>query len=355
MEGCSDIIYPGDLDDYMYSWPSWFFVVIFVPLVASFGVFSNCAFIFAVYRVRIMRSITNMYLVNLAIADSCLLIAALSQYIGDYIVSPDYDLRFSFHTTFGCSVPNFLIYLCYYASLWTVTLVSLERYLAICHTFWHRLISTKKRALRMIAVVWLIALVFSGFAAPYTPITLCLKSSASNDSLIVRQIPYCEFSCQSCAGILYITDLIQFFFAMTSNITMYTLIIYKLGKTEFPTGDESSTVESRRAQQTRNAVARMLIINGVLFFICLTPFSIANLESICKLFDISIFSQVFVNHLGWIGRVLFLVNSTLNPLVYSASNRRYRMAFRQAFGFRTETGVNSSTFSATKTCTTSQL
>ena len=120
---------------------TWSFVVIlFVPLVTSFGIFSNCSFIFTVYRVRIMRNITNMYLVNLAITDSCLLIAAFSQYIGDYIVSPDYDLSFSFHTAFGCSVPSFLLYLCRYASWWTVTLVSLERDLAICQIFWHRLL-----------------------------------------------------------------------------------------------------------------------------------------------------------------------------------------------------------------------
>ena len=179
MENCDATMEETRLRDYKYTTLTWSFVVIFVPLVTSFGIFSNYTFIFTVYRVRIMRNIINMYLVNLAIADSCLLITAFSQYIGDYIMSPDYDLHFSFHTTFGCSVPNFLIYLCYYVSLWTVTLVSLERYLAICHTFWHRLVNTKKRALRMIAVVLMVAVVFAAFAMSIKPITICLTNSTA--------------------------------------------------------------------------------------------------------------------------------------------------------------------------------
>ena len=347
MENCDVVVKPDEL--LTYTWSSWSFVVIFVPLIAAFGIFSNCAFVFVVFRVKSMRNVTNIYLVNLAFADSSLLLAAFSQYLGDYIVSPEYDMRFSFHTIFGCAAPNFLIYLCYYASLWTVTLVSLERYLAICHTFWHRMITNKGRAIRMVCLVWVISSLFAFLAAPYTPIQMCVVPS-DNITTRVLTIPYCEFACDKCAGALYLTDCFQFFIALFANVIMYSLIVYQLSRTDFATESNSNSTGgngNNRALQTRNAVAKMLIINGVIFFICLSPFSIANIESIFAFFGGSVFDTAFVNHLGWIGRVLFLVNSSLNPLVYSASNPRYRSAFLQAFGVKEETNRHQSL----KTCT----
>ncbi len=318
-----------------YTNASWAFVTIFVPLVVVFGLVSNCAFVFVVYRVTFMRNITNVYLVNLAIADSSLLIAGFVQYIGDYINCPDYDLRFSFHTSFGCSVPNFLIYLCYYASLWTVTLVTMERYLAICHTFWHRLISNHTRAIRMVSVVWFVSLMFAGFAAPYSRTTLCALDD-DNGTEVKFSATYCIFTCEWCIGALYMTDLIQFVFTLIVNLVMYALIVYHLGKSVFPisNNDEAMTQSHMRTVQTRHQVAKMLIINGLVFFVCLTPFSIANIESLIKQYnyDSRLFSERSVVLLSWAGRVLFLINSAINPLVYNASNLRYRMAFKQAFG-----------------------
>ena len=328
MTNCFDNITDDKSSVYEYTVASRAFVTVFVPLVVVVGILSNSAFILVVYRVKFMQNVTNIYLVNLAIADCFLLFAAFTQYIGDYIVSPNYDLRFSFYSSFGCSMPNFLIYLCYYASLWTVTLVSVERYLAICHTFWHRIVSNYKRAVRMVGVVWIISLLFASLSAPYASVTICAVS-ANNTALITAEFIYCQFSCELCAGALYVTDLIQFLIAMFLNLTMYILIVCHLSKSTIAVAEDVTQAE--RAIQTRNAVAKMLIINGVLFFICLFPFSLLNMENIAERFKFSIFSKPFVIYSSWIGRVLFLLNSVSNPFVYNASNPRYRLAFQQTF------------------------
>ena len=321
----------------LYTHASWSFVVIFVPLVAAFGIVSNCSFIFVVYRVKSMRNVTNIYLINLAIADCSLLIAASIQYIGDYIISPKYDLHFSFYTAFGCSVPNFLIYLSYNASLWTITLVSFERYLATCHIFWHRLVANKSRAIRLVLLVWIISLIFGGLATPYTPINICVLDA--NDT-VIEHLPYCDFVCNWCEGALYLTDCILFSIALIVNITMYCLIIHKLSNAKplpestHHCNGSNSRRNLEKSIKTRNAVAKMLIINGCVFFICLTPFSIANIESIFQYFHGSVFADQFVGHLGWAGRVLFLLNSALNPLLYNVSNPRYRAAFQESFSLK---------------------
>ena len=325
--------------EYTYSDLSWCFVLIFVPIVAVFGIAFNCAFIFVVFRVQFMRNITNIYLVNLAIADTCLLIAAFSQYIGDYLVSPVYDFRFSFHTAFGCSFPNFLIYLCYYASLWTVTLVSIERYLAVCHTFYHRLVSSKGRAIRMVLSVWLISLLFALVSTPYTTTSVCViqdnDSAFGEPPVVTATYPYCEFYCTWCGIALYISDVLLFIIALLITLTMYVLILHSLTKSGgAPLRQNEYKLHNNQSRvvQTRNTVAKMLMVNGIVFFVCLFPFSIANIDSISNHFGVYPFDSGFIYPLGWAGRVLFLLNSALNPLIYNATNPRYRMAFGQAFG-----------------------
>ena len=314
-----------DLDTYKYSSASWAFVLVFVPIVTVFGILCNVAFIVVVYRVHSMRNITNIYLVNLAIADSSLLTIAVCQYIGDYIVLPDYDLRFSFHSTIGCFMPNMLIYLCYYASLWTITIISIERYFAICHPFWHRVVSSKQRSVRMVLAAWFISAIFAGFSVPYTAISLCVLSP---DMEVVKIIPSCRFYCDWCAFVLYITDVLQFIIALISNTILYVLIVINLNKETYSFEDNARKFSE--AIRTRNAVTKMLVINGILFFVCLFPFSIANIDSIVNYFGLYPFHTELIFPIGWAGRVLFLLNSAINPVIYNITNPRYRSAFKAA-------------------------
>ena len=59
MEQC-DVNYTSDeLTQYQYSTVSWSVILVFVPLVEAFGVSSNFAFIFVVYCIKSMRTITR--------------------------------------------------------------------------------------------------------------------------------------------------------------------------------------------------------------------------------------------------------------------------------------------------------
>ncbi|XP_072037859.1 thyrotropin-releasing hormone receptor-like [Amphiura filiformis] len=314
-------------DQYQYSTLSWSVVLIFVPLVSAFGIFCNLTFIFVVYKVPYMRNITNIFLVNLSIADSSLLAAGGIQYIGDYIVSPKYDLQFSFHTLFGCIVPDFMTYLFFNASLWIITVVSIERYLAICRPLWHRRSKSKRRALRMVMAAWIASALFASFSTPKTVQWYCLISS---NAKIIQRVPACRDYCDSCHKVLNILDLTQFVVALIVNTVMYALIVLQLSKSPF--SDQNSPASENRANQARNAVARMLIINGIVFFICLFPYSIINVIRIGEAFHVFVVNASWRYTLAWVARIFFLINSTLNPLVYNATNARYRLAFKQAFG-----------------------
>ncbi len=315
-------------EDHRYSTTSWSFQVLFTPLVTIFGILCNSTFIYTVYRIRFMHTITNIYLVNLAVADSILLIAAFSQYISDYINCPTYDLQFSMRTTFGCVASNLFIYTFYYASLWTIVLVAIERYLAS-----HRIVGHRKVAIFSIVIVWVISLAFGSIAAPGVTKTVCIVSSPEGD---VIRIPRCSSTCESCDLALYLTDLIQFVVALILNIIFYTLIVHKVSGSSFATQDDVAEEDIPGfGSRARNKIITMLIINGVVFFVCLAPFSVVNLHSVTRNIVGSTFMHKQVSNIvAWVGRILFLINSAVNPLVYNATNPRYRLAFRRAFCFR---------------------
>ena len=327
MEHCDENITTEQAAEYQYSTISWSIILIFIPLVTAFGVSCNSAFIFVVHRVKAMRTTTNIFLINLAIADSLLLIVACIKSVRGYFNSPIYDFP-SLFTGFECAVHGLLIYLCYYTSLWTVTLVSIERYLAVCHPLWHRLVNSKRRAIRLAVFSWFVSLLFASIQLPGTSTkTTCIVPY----SVITHRISVCVYNCEWCQKTVFGTDLIQFIIALFLNIVLYSLIVRKLTKSTFIGVSELHISTSvRKRTETRNSVAKMLIVNGIVFFVCLTPFSIINLNSLgwIKL------NVKLENPFIWIGRVMFLLNSALNPLIYNAANSRYRLAFKQAFHFK---------------------
>ena len=301
-------------------------IFICVPLVAAFGILCNSTFIIIVYREKELHTITNIFLVNLAIADFCFLTLTLAKSITSYTNSPVYDLASSFNTMFGCITPNLLIYLCYYASLWTITLVSIERYLAVCHPMWHRLVNDKWRAFRMVVATWLISILFASPTIPkWTIQAICIISSDGME--ITEQIPGCSHSCISCKVILYSTDLLQFVIALIISITLYSLIVRSLTQSTGLHELQRNTT----AHPMRNTVARMLIVNTTVFFICLTPFTIINIGNIGYVMEWFKWHDSTHVSLGWVARVLSLLNSALNPLIYNATNPAYRSVFKKAF------------------------
>ena len=329
MKDCS-INITSDLSyKYEYSTVSWSVILICVPLITIIGACCNFAFIFVVYRVKTMRTTTNIFLVNLAVADLSLLITSFSQYIGTYAISPVYDVGFSFYSNFGCIMHDLLTYLCYYASLWTIALVSIERYLAICRPLWHRVVDTKRRAMRMVFATWCISLLFASLTVPMRRSRIVCLISADHGG-IAERIPQCTRDCKWCNVAINSTDLLQFVAALFVNIILYSLIVRRLNTSSSEDAFQGGNLK-KNGSKIRNSVARMLIINGIVFFVCLSPFSVNNIDSVGRTLEWFSLDQALVTSFTWIARFFFLLNSALNPLIYNATNPRYRLAFKEAF------------------------
>ena len=128
------------------------------PTIGVFGLLLNASFVYMIWCSKKMHTNTNMYLVNLAISDSVYLAYTTWYCLSSYMSSPyKTDERF-LRGDIGCVLSDFTEYTSYYSSLWLVALVTLERYLAICHPFTHRVVDTRKRANRLIGACWVLGI-----------------------------------------------------------------------------------------------------------------------------------------------------------------------------------------------------
>ncbi|XP_072025368.1 neuropeptides capa receptor-like [Amphiura filiformis] len=314
----------------IYSRRDVIFVIIVIPIIALFGLVTNSSFLFVLYRIDSMRTVTNFYLGNLAVADACALIFITSKHVWTYMVNSTIQKGIPWKSPIGCLL-LYLSYVVYYTSVFIITLVSIERYFATCHPLRHRLLNKKTRAVKLVITTWVVSFGLASFAAlPTSTYQLCYnyilteKTFPKEDAIIVYE---CKRACANCFLILLIIDMVQFVIACLLNSILYSLIVLKVNK--------RSIGESIANNNVRNSVIRMVIANSVVFFLCLFPFQIVNVRNLILSFDgYSFISAENLSLIEWIGRATLLLNSSVNPVVYSMTNPRYRKAFLEAFNLR---------------------
>ena len=138
------------------------------PILGFFGVTLNACFLVMLFRDKDMRTITNFYLANLAVADSIFLAYnSILELISLYATPYSSDRAFT--GQYGCIYHSIIYYTTFYVALFLVTLVSMDRFLAICHPLSHRKIAGKNRAVKLVISAWLLALSISiGYYIPIT-------------------------------------------------------------------------------------------------------------------------------------------------------------------------------------------
>ena len=305
---------------------------IIIPIIVTIGIFNNTTFVFVIFRIPRMRSETNIYLVHLALADLLFLCLSALQYFWLYATSPVFD-SVIFVTSAECVSFFVAINTGYFASIALITMVSFERYLAMCHPLKHLRIRTRKRTNKIVAICWSVGLVLSGLAVlRNAKITfVCLQWP---DDDMYHEFPLIVAFCGVVQPwINYLTTPllnIPWIVALVSNIYMYIKIIQMLhNRTAIGRTSQSDLTKLR----TRNQVVKMLIVNGVVFFLCQMPYAVLSFTKIiCIIAGIPDPIQAALGMSGdWIFVIPQLINNSVNPLIYGLISAQYRTAFTQAF------------------------
>ena len=337
-----DLRFAGEeqLAGYFYSQEERFIILAFYPISFLFGLVANISFLLVLFQIREMRTITNAYLGNLAVADILFLCSVDYHFLFSYFPSPKVK-SLAYTSSAGCAINVTIQYMAHFASIALVFLMTVERYLGICKTFYHRLIIAKGRTLKLIIFAWVFGLAYAcAFVAPrsYVLVKTCVLWPESDMYLDLPNVlhsrsPLHPFYKQMPS----ILQAVPFSAAMICTIVMYALIVKKLTErvSTFNQGDQ----QSQQISKVRDNVARLLIANGTVFFLAYVPFYVTRFNyALLAITDNRVGYQTTPNVRGaidWSVVCLATVNSFINPVIYSLTNERYRRAFVHVFTCQT--------------------
>ena len=307
--------------EYTYTDVDFMLILVCIPVICVLGIFLNLAYLFVLCRIRDMCTTTNVYLGNLAVADSLLLLVRLIRYVGTYFYSPvDIYGITPFNNVVTCGLPILLINFFHFVSIFFISLVALERYDSICRPLTHRRISSKLQTMRYIILAWILPFVFvTCHAGSFDLQKDCVTFPSSSSQIHFKVCPKKLWVSISIA----LLSQCQFWAALIFNCTMYMAIVRKLNSRNRESALTKTTEE-------RNYVAKMLIANATVFFICIMPMRIYDvLYFLDVLGDIDLLFLLPTSL--WIAIVTSTMNSAVNPLIYGAANPNYMKAFRKAF------------------------
>ena len=327
-DGCDFILSKEDAIYSLYTPFEKVFILVVVPIILAFGLVGNTAFIFVVYRLQNMRTVTNFILCNLAISDSLLLTVTSVKYIVSYFNAP-ISYGSSHLSEFGCALSLYPTYFFYHTSTFLVTLVTFERYFAICHPVKHLAMKGKRLSEKLVFASWFVSSVMASFCLVRHRVEyICVEwLEDGNYSNLAAKFPDCTVpeGWYWAWHAIDLVDFTQFCFTVVASIYMYCRLIYSL---------VAGTQKQTSMTQARQQIAKMLILTGTVFFLLLAPYQLVIIDNFFYEIGYLIFTYDQYTYVIWTGRVASLLNAAINPVLYTVSNPRYRKAFMKAFRCR---------------------
>ncbi|ESO92448.1 hypothetical protein LOTGIDRAFT_120990 [Lottia gigantea] len=295
------------------------------------GIIGNFLVCYVVYKCKALHSVTNFFIVNLAVADFVVLLICLPP----TIVQTMFETWF--FGEFMCKIIHGLQTISFCTSVLTLCAISIERYFGICRPMTPKM--SKRKFILILAVIWIVAVLV---ALP-SLIVMRLKIHFPD---IPEYLSVCYRSWSMDTDIVYNTTLLfsLYFLPICILGICYTVISINLWKSRIPgTGEALSNSKSVLVNvfigtcdvagnqlQSRKNVAKMLMAIVILFIICYLPFNLLHVK--CKYFRLldMLDNQSYIRVIWLIAQWLCYFNSAMNPVIYNFMSARFRREFQIA-------------------------
>ncbi|KAF7692395.1 hypothetical protein HF521_010005 [Silurus meridionalis] len=275
--------------------------IIFI-LVTVFSCVGNALVLWVLIKYENLKSMTNAFLLNLAISDLVFTIGL-----------PFWTFEFISGWTFGevaCKSIRFVFYLGFYSSLIFLTVMTIHRYVAVVHPLAVLLNRTTYYSIGISALIWFLSF---GAATPYLIFSKVDISYHSD-----KPERYCTYSAHWNRGGTYMQN--AFFLAAFFTIAFCYIRI--LGRLLRPTA------------HTRPKTVKLILCIVVTFYLGWAPYNISIFLSSLISFNVSPFNECHVStmldYVFHISRLLAFSHCCLNPVFYVFMGVKFRDHLKKA-------------------------
>ncbi|XP_012148315.1 ecdysis triggering hormone receptor isoform X2 [Megachile rotundata] len=288
-------------------------------IVMVLGIVGNLMVPLVVFRGKDMRNSTNIFLVNLSVADLCVLLICTPTVLVEVNSGPEV-WPLGEHM---CKAVPFVELTVAHASVLTILAISFERYYAICEPLRAGYVCTKARATFLCLLAWVAA------ALCTSPILLMVSYDIEENA----DGTYTS-TCNTVAdtywtmGFILTTILVFFVIPLLILVILYTVIARHL-----MTNPTISRGSSNNLLKYRKQVMLMLGTVVLCFFLCLLPFRALTLWILLtpKSMIIDLGIEGYFTLL-YFCRVMLYLNSAINPILYNLMSTKFREGFLRLCG-----------------------
>lgn len=280
-----------------------FLVCTILSMSFAVGVPGNAVVIWTICRRMKQRSLSIMLILNLAIADILVLVTL-----------PIWIYSFANAWLFGnatCKALVFVVYCNMYASIFLITALSLERFMAVFRPFAVQRRSNKMSTHLVMLLIWLFSIAFGAVILPFQ------ETEETEFGLQCTSRSY-DWNSQKVACLLLET-LVGFLVPFAIISICYVCIAKRI-----------SSMTGSSKQRSNRLVASVVVS----FALCWLPYHIVNLMSIASavMEDSDIEASIALEEIAVqgtyiVGSITFL-SSCVNPLLYAFAARNFQSSMR---------------------------
>jgi len=297
-------------------------------LVLAVGVIGNALVLIVIITSKSMRSSTNLFLLNLSLADLLVLIVCCpNAMIEMYMRTNIWVMGKSM-----CLMVPFIELTVSHTSVLTILAITVERYYAVCLPLRAGLIWTKNKAGLVCFISWLLSILLT------SPM---LAIAEYHDD---PEAPMCNTNVDPPWTKGYFLSIIILFFwlplfvlvalyaIIASHLTANVQVSRHTGST-MTQGQAHTQSEPAAVTRGRRQIVIMLGTVVLFFFACLLPFKVLTMWVVISPYEIfdHINIELYFNIL-YFCRLMFYINSAINPILYNTMSSRFRDRFRRVFG-----------------------
>ncbi|XP_028316836.1 opioid receptor, delta 1a [Gouania willdenowi] len=275
-------------------------------VICVVGLLGNILVMYGVVRYTKMKTATNIYIFNLALADA-LATSTL----------PFQSAKCLMNTwPFGEILCKLIIAIDYYnmfTSIFTLTMMSVDRYIAVCHPVRALGFRTAAKAKLINVLIWVLS---SAIGVPIMIMAITDTSLETGRTRCTLKFPDPDWYWDT------VTKICVFIFAFVVPVMViticYGLMILRLRSVRLLSGSKEKDRNMRR-------ITRMVLVVVAAFIICWTPIHIFIIVRTMVKVDSR---NPFVNASWHLCIALGYTNSSLNPLLYAFLDENFKRCFR---------------------------